>query len=54
MKESLKRIESGQFAKDGLEEASKGDPNLKAKREELGQHEVEIVGAKIRNLFEKK
>ncbi len=53
MKESLKRIESGKFAKDGLEEAAKGAPNLKAKREALGQHPVEIVGAKIRSLFER-
>nr|WP_290552040.1 ketol-acid reductoisomerase [Akkermansia sp.] len=53
MKESLKRIESGKFAKDWLEEASKGAPNLKAKREALGQHPVEIVGAKIRSLFER-
>ena len=41
MKESLKRIESGKFAKDWLEEAAKGAPNLKAKREALGQHPVE-------------
>ena len=27
MKESLKRIESGKFAKDWLEEAAKGAPN---------------------------
>ena len=53
MKESLKRIESGKFAKDWLEEAAKGAPNLKAKREALGQHPVEIVGAKIRSLFER-
>ena len=36
-----------------LEEAAKGAPNLKAKREALGQHPVEIVGAKIRSLFER-
>lgn len=53
MKESLKRIESGKFAKDWLEEAAKGAPNLKARREALGQHPVEIVGAKIRSLFER-
>ena len=41
MKESLKRIESGKFAKDWLEEAAKGE------------HPVEIVGAKIRSLFER-
>ncbi|MEG1741157.1 MAG: ketol-acid reductoisomerase, partial [Akkermansia sp.] len=53
MKESLKCIESGKFAKDWLAEAAVGAPNLKAKREALGQHPLEIVGAKIRSLFER-
>lgn len=53
MKESLKRIESGQFAKDWLAEAKNGKPNLLKKREELGNHEIEIVGKKIRELFER-
>ncbi len=54
MKESLKRIESGKFAQDWLAEARNGAPVLKAKREALGQHPVEIVGRQIRSLFEKK
>ncbi|MDD3155630.1 MAG: ketol-acid reductoisomerase [Victivallaceae bacterium] len=54
MKESLKKIETGVFAKDWLAEAHNGMPVLKAKREALGNHPVEIVGAKIRQLFEKK
>lgn len=54
MKESLKRIENGTFAKDWLAEAQSGAKVLKAKREELGKHEAEIVGNKIRSLFEKK
>lgn len=54
MKESLKRIENGTFAKDWLAEAQSGAKVLKAKREELGQHPAEIVGTKIRSLFEKK
>ncbi len=54
MKESLKRIESGQFAKEWLEEARSGKKVLLKKREELGNHEIEIVGKKIRALFEKK
>ncbi len=53
MKASLKRIESGEFARVWLEEAAKGAPNLIAKRNELGQHPVEIVGRKIRSLFER-
>jgi ketol-acid reductoisomerase len=54
MKESLKRIESGKFAQDWLAEANSGAKNLQAKREALGQHPAEIVGKKIRSLFEKR
>jgi ketol-acid reductoisomerase len=54
MRESLKRIESGEFAKVWLEESRKGCPNLLKKREELGNHEVEITGRRIRELFERK
>jgi ketol-acid reductoisomerase len=53
MKESLARIESGEFAKTCLEENAKGKPNLLKKREELGDHPIEVVGRKIRALFEK-
>ncbi|MCP3965364.1 MAG: ketol-acid reductoisomerase [Lentisphaerae bacterium] len=54
MKESLKDIESGKFAKEWMEEARNGAPTLLKKREELGKHAVEIVGNEIRSLFEKK
>ena len=52
MKESLKDIESGKFARAWIAEARTGAPNLKAKREALGTHPVEITGAKIRSLFD--
>ena len=54
MKESLKDIESGKFAKVWLKEARGGAKTLLAKRKELGKHPVEIVGKQIRELFEKK
>jgi ketol-acid reductoisomerase len=54
MKESLRRIESGEFAKKWIAEARSGYPVLTAKREALGEHTVEIVGKRIRSLFEKK
>lgn len=54
MKESLKRIESGEFAKIWLEESRKGAPTLLAKRKVLGEHLVEKTGRRIRNMFEKK
>jgi ketol-acid reductoisomerase len=54
MKASLKRIESGEFARVWMEEARKGAPNLLAKRKALGEHVVETTGKKIRELFERK
>jgi ketol-acid reductoisomerase len=54
MKESLADIESGKFAKEWMAEARNGAPTLLKKREDLGAHPVEIVGAQIRSLFEKK
>lgn len=54
MKKVLKEIEDGSFAKKWLEEAKKGAPNLKKQREDLGSHQIEIVGKNIRSLFEKK
>jgi len=53
MKESLKLIEDGTFAKEWLAENAAGKPNLLAKRKALGDHPIEIVGKKIRALFEK-
>jgi ketol-acid reductoisomerase len=54
MKESLADIESGKFAREWMAEAAGGAKTLLAKREALGKHQVEITGAEIRSLFEKK
>ena len=54
MKEVLNDIESGKFAEEWMKEAHSGAVQLKKKREELGAHPIEIVGKKIRSLFEKK
>jgi len=54
MKESLKLIENGEFAKIWIEESKAGAPNLLKKRQELGEHEVEKTGARIRAMFERK
>jgi ketol-acid reductoisomerase len=53
MKEALKAIEDGSFARKWLEESRNGCPNLLAKRKALGEHPVEVVGNKIRSLFER-
>ncbi len=54
MKESLRRIESGEFAAKWLAEAKNGAPTLNAKREALAEHPAEITGKRIRSLFERK
>jgi ketol-acid reductoisomerase len=54
MRESLKRIENGEFAKKWLEESKNGAPNLLAKRKALGEHLIETTGKRIRDMFESK
>ncbi len=54
MKKVLKEIEDGTFAKKWLDENKKGAKNLLKKRQELGKHPIEIVGKKIRAMFERK
>ena len=54
MKESLKLIEDGTFAKKWLEESRNGAPNLLAKRKALGEHLLETTGKRIRDMFEVK
>lgn len=54
MKNMLKNVENGKFAKEWMEEYRKGLPNLKKMREKEASHPIEIVGKKIRALFEKK
>ena len=53
MREALKAIEDGSFARQWIEESSKGAPNLLKRRKELGEHEIEKVGHQIRDLFER-
>lgn len=53
MKASLRKIESGEFARDWMAECANGAPNLLRKREELGEHLVEKTGKEIRELFER-
>ncbi len=53
MRQALKEIEDGTFAKKWLEESRNGCPNLLAKRKALADHELEKVGHQIRDLFER-
>ncbi len=53
MRQALKEIEDGTFAKKWIEESKNGCPNLLAKRQALADHEIEKVGHQIRDLFER-
>ncbi len=54
MKQLLKDIESGAFAKEWVDEVKAGMPNLNKLREEQAKEPVETIGKEIRALFEKK
>jgi ketol-acid reductoisomerase len=55
MRDALKRIESGEFAKEFINEMrANGGKNIKAKRDALAAHPIEIVGKDIRKMFIKK
>ena len=51
MKQLLKEIQSGEFAKKWIAENENGCPNFKALREQDRHHPIEIVGAKLRNMM---
>jgi len=53
MKKMMEDIESGKFAKEWMEEADAGMPNLKKMREEEGSNQLQKVGDELRKLFEK-
>ncbi|HCW32904.1 TPA: ketol-acid reductoisomerase [Candidatus Peregrinibacteria bacterium] len=54
MKKILKEVEDGTFAKEWMEEADKNQlKNLLAMRQKESEHPAEIVGKKIRGMFEK-
>ncbi|MBI3934457.1 MAG: ketol-acid reductoisomerase, partial [Acidobacteria bacterium] len=51
MKQILKDIQSGAFAKEFIEENQKGRPNFDRLREQEKQHPVETVGAELRDMM---
>ena len=54
MRDSLRRIENGEFTKEWIAEVKNGSPNLIARREKFGEHPVEAAGAAVRAMFQKK
>lgn len=53
MKEMLSEIETGKFAKEWMDEADSGMPNLKKMRNEEGSNKLQTIGDELRKLFEK-
>lgn len=51
MKEILKRIQNGEFAKEFVADCENGHKWLLEKREEINNHEIEKTGEKIRGMF---
>ena len=51
MRQLLKEIQSGEFAKKWIDENENGCPNFKALREQDRHHPIEIVGAKLRDMM---
>ena len=51
MKEVLKDIQSGKFAKQWMEENKNGQKNFLKMRKELAEHPIEKVGKKLRDLM---
>jgi ketol-acid reductoisomerase len=51
MKQLLKEIQSGEFAKKWIAENENGCPNFKAMREQNRNHPIEVVGATLRNMM---
>ncbi|MEI7474951.1 MAG: ketol-acid reductoisomerase [bacterium] len=51
MKKILEEIQSGQFAKEWIEENRKGQPNLKRLVEEDHNHPLEVTGRKLRSMM---
>jgi len=51
MKQILKEVQDGSFAKEWIKENEDGQPNLKKLREAEARHPVEVVGAKLRQMM---
>jgi ketol-acid reductoisomerase len=51
MRQILKEIQSGEFAKKWIAESESGYPNFNAMREQDRNHPIEVVGGKLRNMM---
>ena len=51
MRQLLKEIQTGEFARRWIAENESGCVNFKALREQDRNHPIEVVGAKLRNMM---
>jgi ketol-acid reductoisomerase len=51
MRAQLKRIQSGEFAKEWTDEYNAGQPNFDRLRKEGAAHQIEEVGGRLRSLM---
>jgi ketol-acid reductoisomerase len=51
MRQALKDIQSGKFAKEWIEECEAGKPNFTARYEADKNHPIEVVGRELRKMF---
>jgi ketol-acid reductoisomerase len=51
MKNALKRIQNGDYAKMFIEEGRFGYPAMTARRRNMAEHDIEVVGAKLRAMM---
>jgi ketol-acid reductoisomerase len=51
MKKILSEVQSGQFAKEWLDEYNAGMPNMNRLRKENSEHKIEEVGSKLRGMM---
>ncbi len=51
MRDALARIQSGEYAKDFILESRAGAPTLLSRRRMTGEHPIEQVGAKLREMM---
>jgi ketol-acid reductoisomerase len=52
MRDALREIQSGRFAKEWLEESSRGAPRLEEERRKIQEHPIEVVGERLRKMMD--
>ena len=51
MRQMLKDIQTGEYAKNFILENRAGAPTLLSRRRQMGEHQIEVVGEKLRAMM---